>query len=72
MEKPQNEADLYKFCPQCAHELSLQVIEDQDVKKCDKCGFIFWNNPKPAASALIYKDNTVLMLQRAQEPLKGY
>jgi ADP-ribose pyrophosphatase YjhB (NUDIX family) len=39
---------------------------------CPECGFIFWNNPKPTTSALIYKDSKVLMFQRTNEPLKDY
>ncbi len=70
--KPLDETELYRFCPHCNNELFSETIDIEQVKKCSKCGFIFWNKPKPVVSFLLHKDGRVLMLQRAREPLKDY
>lgn len=62
----------YIYCPTCKNSLSEKEIEGDKVKVCDKCGFTFWDNPKPAVSIIIYKENKVLMLQRARDPFKNY
>lgn len=72
MSKSVNELDLYKFCPHCGNNLILAVIESEAVKKCNKCGFIFWNKPKPVVSIILHKDGKALMLQRAHEPFKAF
>lgn len=72
MEKPVNEKDLYTYCPQCRSNLALKTIDKAQVKSCNKCGFVFWNNPKPAVSILLYRNGDVLMIQRAHEPFKNY
>lgn len=71
MAKPINELDLYQYCPYCGHTLVLATIDSENVKEC-KCGFIFWNKPKPAVSVILHKDGKVLMLQRAHEPFKNF
>ncbi|MDO8503110.1 MAG: NUDIX hydrolase [bacterium] len=48
------------------------AVDGEPVDTCPKCGFIFWGNPKPVASLLIVQDGKILMIQRSQEPLKGY
>lgn len=67
-----NLIDTYIFCPQCSVKLSQKLIDKQKVKCCGNCGFIFWNNPKPVVSILLYRNNKVLMLQRAKDPFKDY
>ena len=37
-----------------------------------KCHFIFYQNSKPTASAVIFKGNKVLLAKRAIEPNKNY
>mgnify|MGYP001596109558 FL=1 len=63
---------VYKYCPNCKGDLTLQDIDGENVKKCDNCGFIFWNKSKPVVSVLIHKNNKILMLQRSSEPFKDY
>ncbi|OGH38304.1 MAG: hypothetical protein A3B44_01495 [Candidatus Levybacteria bacterium RIFCSPLOWO2_01_FULL_38_21] len=72
MSKPIKEKDLYVYCPHCASNLVPQAIDNEKVKKCSNCGFIFWNNPKPVVSILLHKDGEILMLKRADEPFKNY
>lgn len=67
-----NELDKYNYCPTCKNDLGLTEIDGQKVKKCNNCGFIFWNNLKPVTSILLHKDGKILMIQRQREPLRNY
>lgn len=62
----------YKFCPNCKTKLERKLIDGRDRFFCPKCDFIFWNNPKPVVSILLHNNDKILMLQRANEPLKDY
>ncbi|MBI2074517.1 MAG: NUDIX hydrolase [Candidatus Levybacteria bacterium] len=70
--QPKNEKGFYTFCPYCANKLILKTIDDEEVKACTNCDFIFWNNPKPVTSIILKKDNKILMLQKASDPFKEY
>lgn len=72
MTKQLSELDLYIFCPHCGNSLVLKTIDNEKVKTCGKCNFIFWNKPKPVVSILLHKNNKILMLKRAKEPFKDY
>ena len=63
---------LYNFCPNCRTALARKDIEGRKRPACPECGFVYWNNPKPACSVIIGKNHKVLMLRRGREPLKGY
>lgn len=67
-----NEKELYIYCPHCSNSLIAQKIDNEEVKKCNKCGFIFWNNPKPVVSILIFSNGNVLLLRRAKKPFEGH
>lgn len=62
----------YKFCPNCKTKLERELLDGRERFFCPSCDFIFWNNPKPVVSILLYEGEKILMLQRANEPLKGY
>ncbi|MDO8657897.1 MAG: hypothetical protein Q7K55_04105 [Candidatus Levybacteria bacterium] len=53
MQKPRNELESYKYCPNCKTDLILQKIDNEEREKCNKYGFIFWNNPKPVVRIII-------------------
>lgn len=72
MEQPLDESELYVYCPHCANMLISKEIDRELVKTCENCGFVFWNNPKPVVSIILYRENKILMLQRASEPFKDY
>jgi 8-oxo-dGTP diphosphatase len=63
---------LYRFCPNCSAVLTRKPIESKLRPYCNDCGFIFWSNPRPVASAILVNDGKVLLVQRAHDPLKGY
>jgi len=64
----------FKFCPKCGHKLVLKNLDGHKRLVCQnkKCQFIFYQNSKPTASAIITKGNKVLLTKRAVEPKKGY
>jgi ADP-ribose pyrophosphatase YjhB (NUDIX family) len=62
----------YIFCPSCTTKLVRKVINKESLLSCPKCGFIFWNNPKPVVSVILEKNGKILLVKRAKEPLKGY
>ena len=68
---------LYNYCPKCGVSYTEEVLNNflKDKKRlfCKKCGFIFYNNPKPAVSAIIRnKSGEVLFTKRAIEPYIGW
>ncbi len=62
----------YKFCPTCKTPLQRKLIDGKNRIFCPNCNFVFWNNPKPVVSVLLNTNNKILMLKRANEPLKDY
>jgi len=61
----------FKFCPQCGTGLETRKIEGEQRLFCPQCSFIFYQNPKPTASALITSADRVLLVRRAIDPQKG-
>lgn len=59
-----------KFCPLCSGELELNQL--LKILVCDKCGYQFWRNAKPTVSAIIFKDNKVLLAKRSTKKFFGY
>jgi NADH pyrophosphatase NudC (nudix superfamily) len=62
----------YKFCPSCKVKLERKLIDGRERFFCPNCDFVFWNNPKPVVSILLHDNGRILMIQRANEPLKDY
>lgn len=64
----------YRHCPVCAAPLKYRDIEGQAIPRCSQssCGFIFWQNSKPAVAAVIANErHEILMTIRAIEPDSG-
>lgn len=61
----------YKFCPKCASDLTEVDHNGQSVPQCTSCGFFFYQNSKPTASALILDGDKILLGKHAIEPFKG-
>jgi ADP-ribose pyrophosphatase YjhB (NUDIX family) len=64
----------YRFCPLCGKPLTAENIEGRTRMVCrdESCGFIFYQNPIPAAGAIIVRDNEVLLVKRAHPPRIGW
>ena len=59
----------FKYCPLCKGEL---IKKTKTLFVCKKCGFHFYDNPKPTTAIFILKDEKVLLVKRAKKPKKGF
>ena len=60
------------FCPWCGNPLVKKEAEGRLRSVCSSCGEIYYENPLPAATALVLdNDNRLLLGRRAVEPAKG-
>lgn len=64
----------YRFCPLCGMELLEGEKEGRVRVFCpdDQCGFVYYQNPIPAAGAIIVENNSVLLVKRAHPPRIGW
>ncbi len=62
----------FEYCPKCAGHLGEINVEGIERLICTQCGNIFYENPKPTASALLVERDSVLLVKRAIEPRKGF
>lgn len=61
----------YKFCLQCGGGLRQRFTEGRDRLVCEKCGFIFYQNPIPAVAVILQKNSQILLVRRKFEPAAG-
>lgn len=61
----------YSFCPKCGARLKIGLEHNKKRSICTKCGFVFYQNSKPTASAIISKNGKILMGKRSIEPYKN-
>ncbi len=58
----------FRFCPICSAELVEKVLDKKERKACPVCGFVYYQNPVPAAAGIIEKEGKVLLVQRKFNP----
>jgi 8-oxo-dGTP diphosphatase len=59
------------YCAICASPLGKDVLEGKERQVCSKCGQIFYENPLPAAAAIVLnRQREVLLVKREREPSK--
>jgi mutator protein MutT len=61
----------YKFCPKCGGPLHKRFAEGRDRLVCEKCGFIFYQNPVPAVAVILQQNGKILLVKRKFEPHAG-
>jgi len=63
----------YKYCPFCQTELEEGLYDAVRRLACpsDDCDFIYYQNPVPAAGAIIIEENKILLVKRAHPPRIG-
>ena len=64
---------VYRFCPECGGNLQSKLLKAGDPERlvCDRCGFVFYLDPKLAVGTIIRDDHgRVVLVRRAIEP--GY
>jgi len=64
----------YKHCPRCGRDLERVVLDGLPRMRCSDptCGFIYYQNPVPAAGAIVIKNDRILMVKRAHPPRIGW
>jgi len=66
-----NDYDGYQWCPRCRGPLTIGEIEEKVRPHCPVCGFIYYQNPTPAAGAVIVDEGKILMVKRSVAPARG-
>lgn len=63
----------FRYCPRCRREMVKGVLDDTERLYCpdEKCGFVYYHNPVPAAGAIVVEDDRILMVKRAHPPRIG-
>ena len=64
----------YAFCPLCGKTLVEATLDGHRRLRCpdDGCGFVFYQNPIPAAGAILVQDDSILLVKRAHPPRIGW
>lgn len=63
----------YNYCPFCKGNLETKKTQPDGTLRqiCQECGYVFYQNPSPTVSAIIEKDDQLLLIKRKFEPNKG-
>ena len=61
----------FKYCPRCTTQLNPEERFGHLRPVCPKCGWIHFVDPKVAAGVLVTRDDSVLLVRRANEPFRG-
>jgi 8-oxo-dGTP diphosphatase len=63
--------DEINYCLRCAH--ALETVQKFGAQRpvCPECGWIYFADPKVAVAALIIHAGQVLLVRRANDPLRG-
>ena len=61
----------FLFCPYCATPLQTRLLFGKERPACNACGFVQFQDPKVAASALLTEGDHVLLICRGVPPRKG-
>ncbi|MFH0915666.1 MAG: NUDIX hydrolase [bacterium] len=60
------------FCSKCGGRIDVQTIGNRPREVCSVCGTVFYQNPLPAAAALVLDaERRVLLVRRKFRPNKG-
>ncbi len=66
-----NDHNGYKFCPRCKTELQTSKLDHVIRPNCPNCKFVYYQNPTPAAGAVILEAGKILLVKRSIDPGKG-
>ncbi|HET6452418.1 MAG TPA: NUDIX domain-containing protein [Spirochaetia bacterium] len=65
----------YSFCPVCGVRYADTARVDESLLECAACGFLFWQNSKPAVGAIVTRARDgiteVLLTRRGVPPHRG-
>lgn len=66
-----NDHNGYQWCPRCRASLEIGEVDECVRPHCPECGFIYYQNPAPAAGAIIIRDGKILMVKRSVPPAQN-
>lgn len=61
-----------RYCSQCGDHLITGFVAGRQRLYCSSCGFILYRNPLPVGMAVVEHNGRLLLIRRANPPLKGY
>ena len=59
------------YCSKCGQKNNFGKIDGGKRYHCPECKTIHYQNPKPTATLILPKEDTILFVRRAFEPEKG-
>lgn len=64
----------YKYCPLCGRSLNGVKLDGRIRMVCadNECGFVYYQNPIPAAGAIVVENDRILLVKRAHLPRVGW
>ena len=60
-----------RHCMVCGARLKAMMQEGRPRRRCSRCGWIFYENPAPAAVAIVEGRGGLLLARRAAPPYEG-
>lgn len=66
-----NDYNGYQWCPRCRGSLKISEVDEVIRPHCPACGFVYYQNPAPAAGAIIVHDGRILLVRRSYDPGKN-
>ncbi len=60
-----------RYCPSCATPVVIREKIGQPRPVCPACNWIYFQDPKVAAAALIVENGKILLVRRVNEPHRG-
>lgn len=65
-------ADEVKYCPRCGTAVVQENRFGRQRAVCPQCDWVYFADPKVAVAALILRQKKILLVQRANEPYRGF
>ncbi|WP_223204185.1 NUDIX domain-containing protein [Alicyclobacillus suci] len=59
------------FCMSCGHALVTKLMDGVPRRACPVCEFVHWGNYSIGVGALVFREDRILLVRRAQEPGRG-
>jgi len=60
-----------RFCIRCGTKLARRIVEKRMRDVCPNCGYVAFQNAKPAVGLLIERAGNLLLVRRERAPFKG-
>ncbi|MBL7054065.1 NUDIX hydrolase [Patescibacteria group bacterium] len=63
----------YKFCSKCGNKLVKKINHEKASRQyCNRCDLFFYQNSRPCVTAIIVKQDKILLTKRGIDPYKGF